>query len=267
MIYAKEHKSIGSWWLPVGDLIALSCFCPATCGLSERHLRSGRMFSLTFSFICLSTLTEWMVCTNLTCRQTQTLTQAIQKNTRVSRTSKDSFYLQVQHDTTQIHSMNEMSEGSHSAFIWLTRVMERANAHFQMKTNLQDAWSEDIHNKVMQRSKNRNKTGYLRHCPTRTNAHLRPLGTHRDAHVDDDNVSLLASVSEIGHKWKRTLVFSHSSFLGQNSSRSHTMHCVSRGGCYLVNSTCDLQEDNQWKKESYQECWLSLVLETRPQYK
>ncbi|XP_051262467.1 telethonin [Dicentrarchus labrax] len=45
------------------------------------------------------------------------------------------------------------------------------------------------------------------------------------------------------------------------------MHCVSRGGCYLVNSCCELQEDNQWKKESYQACWLSLVLETRLQYK
>ncbi|XP_044062593.1 telethonin [Siniperca chuatsi] len=45
------------------------------------------------------------------------------------------------------------------------------------------------------------------------------------------------------------------------------MHCVSRGGCYLVNSYCDLQEDNQCKNESYQACWLSLVLETRPQYK
>ncbi|XP_060905354.1 uncharacterized protein zmp:0000000930 [Labrus mixtus] len=45
------------------------------------------------------------------------------------------------------------------------------------------------------------------------------------------------------------------------------MHCVSRGGCYLVNSYCDLQEENQWKKESYEACWLSLVLETRPQYK
>nr|XP_046255563.1 telethonin [Scatophagus argus] len=45
------------------------------------------------------------------------------------------------------------------------------------------------------------------------------------------------------------------------------MHCVSRGGCYLVNSYCDLQEDNRWKKESYQACWLDLVLETRPQYK
>uniref|UniRef100_UPI0037E7EFFF telethonin n=1 Tax=Semicossyphus pulcher TaxID=241346 RepID=UPI0037E7EFFF len=45
------------------------------------------------------------------------------------------------------------------------------------------------------------------------------------------------------------------------------MHCVSRGGCYLVNSFCDLQEDNQWKKESYEACWLSLVLETRPQYR
>ncbi|KAM7420317.1 hypothetical protein PAMA_014840 [Pampus argenteus] len=45
------------------------------------------------------------------------------------------------------------------------------------------------------------------------------------------------------------------------------MHCVSRGGCYLVNSYCDLWEENEWKKESYQACWLSVVLETRPQYK
>ncbi|XP_041649060.1 telethonin [Cheilinus undulatus] len=45
------------------------------------------------------------------------------------------------------------------------------------------------------------------------------------------------------------------------------MHCVSRGGSYLVNSFCDLQEENQWKKESYEACWLSVVLETRPQYK
>ncbi|CAK6954303.1 uncharacterized protein zmp:0000000930 [Scomber scombrus] len=45
------------------------------------------------------------------------------------------------------------------------------------------------------------------------------------------------------------------------------MHCVSRGGCYLVNSYCDLQEENERKKESYQACWLNLVLETRPQYK
>ncbi|KAM4580518.1 telethonin [Odontesthes bonariensis] len=45
------------------------------------------------------------------------------------------------------------------------------------------------------------------------------------------------------------------------------MHCVSRGGCYLLNSHCDLEEDNQWKKESYHACWLSLVLETRPQYR
>lgn len=46
--------------------------------------------------------------------------------------------------------------------------METANAHFQVKTNLQDALSGDIHYKVMQRSKNRNKTGYLRHGPTHT---------------------------------------------------------------------------------------------------
>lgn len=45
------------------------------------------------------------------------------------------------------------------------------------------------------------------------------------------------------------------------------MNCLSRGGCYLVNSFCDLQEDNQWKRESYEACWLSLVLETRPQYR
>ncbi|CAJ1062036.1 telethonin [Xyrichtys novacula] len=45
------------------------------------------------------------------------------------------------------------------------------------------------------------------------------------------------------------------------------MNCVSRGGCYLVNSYCELQEDNQWKKESYEACWLSTVLETRPQYR
>ncbi|XP_029959230.1 telethonin-like [Salarias fasciatus] len=45
------------------------------------------------------------------------------------------------------------------------------------------------------------------------------------------------------------------------------MHCVSRGGCYLVNSCCDLQEDNRWRKESYQACWVSHVLETRPQFR
>lgn len=43
--------------------------------------------------------------------------------------------------------------------------MEKHEDGFQMKTNLQDAWSEDIHNihnKVIQGSINRNKTGYLR---------------------------------------------------------------------------------------------------------
>ncbi|MEQ2192172.1 hypothetical protein XENOCAPTIV_008093 [Xenoophorus captivus] len=45
------------------------------------------------------------------------------------------------------------------------------------------------------------------------------------------------------------------------------MHCVSRGGSYLVNSYCDLQEDNLWKKESYSSCWINVVLETRPQYR
>ncbi|XP_037533224.1 uncharacterized protein zmp:0000000930 [Nematolebias whitei] len=45
------------------------------------------------------------------------------------------------------------------------------------------------------------------------------------------------------------------------------MHCVNRGGSYVVNSYSDLQEDNQWKKESYHACWMDLVLETRPQYR
>ncbi|MEQ2311352.1 hypothetical protein AMECASPLE_018947 [Ameca splendens] len=45
------------------------------------------------------------------------------------------------------------------------------------------------------------------------------------------------------------------------------MHCVSKGGSYLVNSYCDLQEDNLWKKESYSSCWINVVLETRPQYR
>ncbi|XP_029361099.1 telethonin [Echeneis naucrates] len=45
------------------------------------------------------------------------------------------------------------------------------------------------------------------------------------------------------------------------------MHCVSRGGSYLVNSCCELHEENHLKKESYHACWLSLVIETRPQHK
>ncbi|KAM3838479.1 telethonin-like [Diretmus argenteus] len=45
------------------------------------------------------------------------------------------------------------------------------------------------------------------------------------------------------------------------------MHCVSRGGCYLVNSYCDLQEEDQWRREIYQANWLNLVMETRLQYK
>lgn len=45
------------------------------------------------------------------------------------------------------------------------------------------------------------------------------------------------------------------------------MHCISRGGSYLVNSFCDVQEENKWKKESYRACWISLVLETRLQYR
>lgn len=34
-----------------------------------------------------------------------------------------------------------------------------------------------------------------------------------------------------------------------------------------MNSFCDVQEENHWTKESYQACWISLVLETRPQYR
>lgn len=45
------------------------------------------------------------------------------------------------------------------------------------------------------------------------------------------------------------------------------MHCVNRGGSYLVNSYSDLQEDHQWKTESYNACWMDLVLGTRPQYR
>uniref|UniRef100_A0A8C6SDC4 Uncharacterized protein n=1 Tax=Neogobius melanostomus TaxID=47308 RepID=A0A8C6SDC4_9GOBI len=45
------------------------------------------------------------------------------------------------------------------------------------------------------------------------------------------------------------------------------MHCISRGGCYLVNSFSDVLEENHWTKERYQACWISLVLETRPQYR
>lgn len=55
--------------------------------------------------------------------------------------------------------------------MWSAHVMERAKVLFQMKTNLQDYSSGDIHfvhYNVMQTSKNRNKIGYLRHCPTHT---------------------------------------------------------------------------------------------------
>ncbi|KAM4633824.1 telethonin [Polymixia lowei] len=45
------------------------------------------------------------------------------------------------------------------------------------------------------------------------------------------------------------------------------MHCASRAGCYLVNSHCDLQEEDHSRRESYQASWLNLVMETRPQYK
>uniref|UniRef100_A0A667YPY0 Telethonin-like n=1 Tax=Myripristis murdjan TaxID=586833 RepID=A0A667YPY0_9TELE len=37
------------------------------------------------------------------------------------------------------------------------------------------------------------------------------------------------------------------------------------GGCYLVNSHCDLQEEDQWRRETYEAAWLNLVMETRPQ--
>lgn len=164
-----------------------------------------------------------------------------------------------------------------SGFIWLTHVMERAKAHFQMKTILRDAWSEDIHYKVMQRSKNRNRTGYLRqHTHTHTSQATwhKQRYTHWWWHMIQPLVvcvSLEFCASQIRHKWKRTFVLAQYRRFTLKSitlvTHEHTMHCVSRGGCYLVNSYCDLQEDNQYKKESYQACWLSLVLETRPQYK
>lgn len=34
-----------------------------------------------------------------------------------------------------------------------------------------------------------------------------------------------------------------------------------------MNSFCDVREENLWTKESYQACWISQVLETRPQYR
>ncbi|XP_076006321.1 uncharacterized protein LOC143000777 [Genypterus blacodes] len=46
------------------------------------------------------------------------------------------------------------------------------------------------------------------------------------------------------------------------------MLCMSRrGGCYLMDSWCDLHEEKQKMKESYEANWLSLVMETRSQYK
>lgn len=34
-----------------------------------------------------------------------------------------------------------------------------------------------------------------------------------------------------------------------------------------MNSFCDVKEENHWTKESYEACWISLVLETRLQYR
>uniref|UniRef100_A0A3P8VWX2 Uncharacterized protein n=1 Tax=Cynoglossus semilaevis TaxID=244447 RepID=A0A3P8VWX2_CYNSE len=45
------------------------------------------------------------------------------------------------------------------------------------------------------------------------------------------------------------------------------MNRVSRGGCDLIESFCNLHEENHESKESYEEHWLSLVIETRLQYK
>lgn len=158
-------------------------------------------------------------------------------------------------------------------FIWLTDVMEKAEAPFQMKTNLQDALSMDIHYihyNVMQRSKNRNKTWYLRQDLRHTQ--IRVLDTHRHTNgwwVYDVTawwVFFKSSRTQVGQKEKKgTFVLARR----QRSCSWHnrTMNCVSRGGCYLVNSYCELHEENQWKKESYHACWLSLVIETRPQYR
>lgn len=124
------------------------------------------------------------------------------------------------------------------------------------------------HYKVMQRSKNRNKAGYLRHC--QTHSHLRLHGTQVDDDTWFDRLSYSSPLSfmQVRQEWKtEDVCLGTRSLLYIIATDNPTMHCVSRGGSYLVNSYCDLQEENQWKKESYQACWLSLVLETRPQYK
>ncbi|KAJ8353802.1 hypothetical protein SKAU_G00213690 [Synaphobranchus kaupii] len=46
------------------------------------------------------------------------------------------------------------------------------------------------------------------------------------------------------------------------------MHCLSRKvSFYLVNARCDVEEDNEEKREHYHYTWLDLVMETRPEQK
>lgn len=122
------------------------------------------------------------------------------------------------HDKTWICSINEWAftfSFDLDSSGWLTHVVETANAHFQVKTNLQDALSGDIHYKLMQRSKNRNKTGYLSHCPTHTQTHTSQATWYTQTHtlimttwincpLDLFLVSFCAI--RVRHGWKRTLV-------------------------------------------------------------
>ncbi|XP_061075785.1 telethonin isoform X1 [Conger conger] len=46
------------------------------------------------------------------------------------------------------------------------------------------------------------------------------------------------------------------------------MHCSSRKvRFYLVNAHCDVEEDNEEKREHYHYTWLDLVMQTRPEQK
>ncbi|KAM6967389.1 telethonin [Aplochiton taeniatus] len=45
------------------------------------------------------------------------------------------------------------------------------------------------------------------------------------------------------------------------------MHCLSREGSHLVNAHCEVREDDQKKKESYEVSWVDLVMETEPEHR
>lgn len=186
-----------SWIMSVSDLIAFSCFLLVIFGLCERHLRSGGIFSWTwrdepFIRVILPfniSLNTWINGVNT------------RQNMNVVECSINEWAFTFSFDLD--------SSG------WLTHVVETANAHFQVKTNLQDALSGDIHYKLMQRSKNRNKTGYLSHCPTHTQTHTSQATWYTQTHtlimttwincpLDLFLVSFCAI--RVRHGWKRTLV-------------------------------------------------------------